>query len=117
MLESKNMKNLLFVGAVGVAVFAFVAIAKAQDVGFEGVFDSSVSVDLKVNGQDGPITVEKGSRIVVSWISEDARRCRGNWSKNDIKLSGTVAGKISKSAVIKVACINKEGERDDDSVV
>src|SRR3989338_7447873 len=117
MLESKNMKNLLFVGAVGVAVFAFVAIAKAQDVGFEGVFDSSVSVDLKVNRQDGPVEVEKGDKIAVSWISEGASRCRGNWSKNDIKLSGTVAGRISRSAVIKVACINKEGERDDDSVV
>ena len=110
------MKKLLFVGAVGVAVFAFVAIAKAQDVGFEGVFDSSVSVDLKVNGQDGPVTVEKGSRIVVSWLSQDASRCRGNWSKNDIKLSGTVAGKISKSALIKVACINEDRERADDVV-
>ncbi|TSC83695.1 MAG: hypothetical protein G01um101417_429, partial [Parcubacteria group bacterium Gr01-1014_17] len=111
------MKKLLWVGAVGVAVFAFVAVAKAQDVGFENIFGSSVSVDLKVNGSDGPVKVDRGERIVVSWISEGATRCRGNWSKNDIKLSGTVAGKISKSVLVKVACINGEGDRDDDSVV
>jgi hypothetical protein len=60
--------------------------------------------------------VEKRSRIVLSWISDGATRCRGVWSKNDIKLSGTVAGRITRDAVIKVACINADGERADDSV-
>ena len=86
------------------------------DLANESIFDT-VSVNLKVNGQDGPVEVEKRSRIVLSWISEGATRCRGVWSKNDIKLSGTAAGRITRDATIKVACINADGERADDAVV
>lgn len=86
-----------------------------SDVTSESIFDT-VSVDLKVNGQDGPIEVEKRDRIVLSWISEGATRCRGVWSKNGIKLSGTAAGRITRPAKIKIACINADGERADDSV-
>ncbi len=114
--NSISMKKLLWLGAVGISVFAFVSVAQAQDVGFENIFES-VSVDLKVNGQDGPVTVNSGDRIVVSWLSEGAARCKGNWSKNDIKTSGTVSGRISRSVVIKAACIDKENNRDDDAVV
>lgn len=81
----------------------------------ESIFDT-VSVDLKVNGQDGPIEVEKRDRIVLSWISDGATRCRGVWSKNDIKLSGTAAGRITRPVTIKIACINGDGERADDEV-
>lgn len=81
----------------------------------ENIFDT-VSVDLKVNGSDGPIEVEKRDRIVLSWISEGATRCRGVWSKNDLKLSGTAAGRITRSVNIKIACIDGEGNRADDAV-
>lgn len=81
----------------------------------ENIFDT-VSVDLKVNGQDGPIEVEKRARIVLSWISEGATRCRGVWSKNDLKLSGTAAGRITRPVTIKIACIDGEGNRADDEV-
>lgn len=86
-----------------------------SDVASESIFDT-VSVDLKVNGQDGPIEVEKRDRIVLSWISEGATRCRGVWSRNDIKLSGTAAGRITRPVSIKIACINADGERADDEV-
>lgn len=85
------------------------------DVSDDSIFDT-VSVDLKVNGSDGPIEVEKRDRIVLSWISEGAIRCRGVWSKNDIKLSGTAAGRITRPVTIKIACINADGERADDEV-
>ncbi|TSC83699.1 MAG: hypothetical protein G01um101417_433 [Parcubacteria group bacterium Gr01-1014_17] len=85
------------------------------DLADESIFDT-VSVDLKVNGQDGPIEVEKKARIVLSWISDGATRCRGVWSKKDLKLSGTSAGRISRSATIKIACINADGELAEDSV-
>ncbi len=113
------MKKFLCVGVASIAAFAFVAVAQAPvpDVGFENIFDGNVSIDLKVNGQDGPVEVASGSRIVVSWLSEGAARCKGNWSKNDIKTSGTVSGRISRSVVIKAACIDKENNRDDDAVV
>lgn len=81
----------------------------------ESIFDT-ISVDLKVNGKDGPVTVSPGSRIVVSWISEGATRCRANWSRNDVKLAGTAAGRLSRSITIRAACINAEGERVDDAV-
>lgn len=82
----------------------------------EPIFDT-VFVDLKVDGQDGPVTVAAGSRIVISWISEGAARCRGNWSRNDIKSSGTVAGRLKHSIAIKVSCIDMDGHRADDSVL
>lgn len=84
-------------------------------VNAESIFDN-ISLDLKVNGKDGPVTITPGSRIVVSWISEGATRCRAVWSKNDIKLSGTAAGRLSRSVTIRAACINAEGERADDAV-
>lgn len=86
-----------------------------SDVSPDSIFDT-VSVDLKVNGQDGPIEVEKRDRIVLSWISEGATRCRGVWQKNDIKLSGTAAGRITRPVTVKIACINADGERADDEV-
>lgn len=86
-----------------------------SDVTDDSIFDT-VSVDLKVNGQDGPIEVERRNRIVLSWISEGATRCRGVWSKNDIKLSGTATGRITRPVTIKIACINTDGERADDEV-
>jgi len=94
--------------------------ANASDelVQTENIFDT-VSIDVKVNGSDGPVEVQKGGRIVVSWISEGASRCRAMWSKNDIAKSGTIAGRLSKtgSFSIRAACIDAEGNRADDSVV
>jgi hypothetical protein len=84
----------------------------------ENVFDT-VSLDVKVNGSDGPVEVQKGGRIVVSWISEGASRCRAVWSKNDIAKSGTVAGRLSKTGTytIRAACIDDNNNRADDSVM
>src|SRR3989338_3918140 len=84
-------KIIILVQIFFVGVFSF-AYAESTDtlLQSENIFDS-ISVDIKINGSDGPIEVENGSRIVVSWISEDTTRCRGVWSKSDIKLSGTIA--------------------------
>lgn len=82
----------------------------------ESIFDTP-SVDLKVNGSDGPVEVKAGERMVISWISEGATRCRAVWSKDDIKLAGAIAGKLSKSVTVKVACVDEEKNRVDDSVI
>jgi hypothetical protein len=89
-----------------------------DSLGDESIFDT-LSLDLKVNGSDGPMEVGKGERIVVSWASEGASRCRGVWSKKDIALSGTTAGRLARSGTvtIRAACIDTEGERVNDSVV
>lgn len=86
-----------------------------NDVTTDSIFDT-ISVNLKVNGQDESVTVAPGSRIIVSWISDGATRCKANWSKTDIKLSGTVAGRIKRPVTIKATCINADGERADDEV-
>lgn len=86
-----------------------------EDFAAESIFDT-ISVDLKVNGQDDSVTVAPGSRIIPSWISEGATRCKANWSRGDIAKSGTIAGRVSRSVTIKIACINADGERADDEV-
>jgi len=93
------------------------ANASDEFVRTENIFDT-VSIDVKVNGSDGPVSIQKGGRIVVSWISEGASRCRAMWSKNDIAKSGTIAGRLSKtgSFSIRAACVDAEGNRADDSV-
>lgn len=82
----------------------------------EGVF-STLLLDLKVNGSDGPVEVAKGSRIVISWVSEGASRCHAVWSRNDITKTGTIAGRLSRSVTIRAACIDSEGNRSDDVVI
>jgi len=84
----------------------------------ENIFDT-VSLDVKVNGSDGPVSIQKGGRIAVSWISEGASRCRAMWSKNDIAKSGTIAGRLSRtgSFSIRAACVDSDGNRADDNVI
>jgi hypothetical protein len=98
------------------AGISFVVYAQSDSfLNSENIFDT-LSVDLKVNSSDGPVEIATGGRITLSWISEGATRCRGVWSKSDLKLSGTATGKINKSVAIKIACINEDGDRVDDSV-
>jgi hypothetical protein len=91
------------------------SLSHLDSISNENIFDS-LSIDLKVNGSDGPVEVLKGGRIVVSWLSEGAARCRAAWSKKDIALSGTITGKVSKSVIIRAACVDADGNRTDDVV-
>ncbi len=107
--------------------FSFVAIAQAEDVGFDNIFDADVSMDLQVRvwdgtrygpNQDGPLyNLAPKTRVQIEWECKRGTRARGNWSKADIPLTGTASGRISKSVIVKAACIDKEGNRADDKVV
>ena len=74
----------------------------------ENIFDA-LSVDLKVNDSHGPVEVAVGSRITISWESEGAKRCRGNWSKKDLPLNGKVSGRLRRSLTtpltVRIACV------------
>jgi len=86
----------------------------------ENIFDDDLSVDLKVNGNDGPVKIVVGDQITISWESEGAKRCRGSWSKKDLPLKGRVTGRLNRSLTgvltIRFACIDTDGNRKDDSV-
>lgn len=114
------MKKLLFVVAI-VSLFtipAFIASA-LSDINDDNIFDSKLSLDLKVNGSDGPVTINAGDKITISWTSEGAYRCRGMWSRNDIAKFGTITGRLNKSftsLTVRVACIDENKNRVDDAV-
>lgn len=119
-----NISSLFVLGALLLLLFVGAGTLSAQtDDDFlqgENIFDTP-SVDLKVNGSDGPVNVAIGERITISWESDGAKRCRGNWSKKDLRLNGKIAGKLSRSVVssvtVRIACIDGDGNRKDDSVL
>src|SRR3989344_76515 len=86
----------------------------------ENIFDT-LSVDLKINGSDGPVEVAVGDRITISWESDGAKRCRSNWSKKDLPLNGKVSGRLNSSLVgsvtVRIACKAGDGNREDDTVI
>lgn len=109
------------------AVILFIetnSIVHAQNVdnllSSDNVFDT-LSVDLKINGSDGPINVAVGERITISWESEGATRCKGNWSKKDLPFNGKISGRLNRSLIgsvtVRFACMDADGNRTDDSVV
>lgn len=108
---------VMFAGIIPVSVHAQNADNFLQP---DNIFDT-LAIDLKVNGSDGPVSVAVGERITISWESDGAKRCRGNWSKNDLRLNGKIAGKLSRSlttsVTVRIACIDEDGNREDDSVI
>ena len=117
------MKNAFSIFLIGTALFFANATTRAQTpsdfLPSESVFDT-LSADLKINGKDGPVEVAVGERITISWESEGAKRCKGNWSRNDLKLNGKITGRLGSSVVnsiiVRIACIDADGNREDDSV-
>lgn len=109
----------IFLGIFTVLIIPSVAAAQAQgdlDLG-ENIFAPPFSVDLKVNGSDGPIEITRGERITVSWVTEGAARCRSNFSQADLSFQGTTAGRVITSVVVRIACLNDAHERLDDFVL
>ncbi|OIO52948.1 hypothetical protein AUJ46_06460 [Candidatus Peregrinibacteria bacterium CG1_02_54_53] len=50
----------------------------SQDTGCVNAADTdevNPAVDVKVNGQEGPVTVPNGAMVTVSWTTQDAQRC------------------------------------------
>ncbi len=116
----KSLRNYLVIYLLMVAgIFSFLATAvhaqSEEDVDFNTI--NAVDVDLKVDGNDGLVTVEKKTKVLVSWTSEGAKSCRANWRSGKLPLSGSQKGTINKSLVFTVTCIGKDSsEKATDSV-
>ena len=82
-------------------------------------FPLSLIVDLKVNNQDGSITVDQGSSVTLSWTSQNANTCQasGSWSgSKNIQGSETI-GPISSSQTFILTCRGDGGEKSDSVTV
>ncbi|KKU58652.1 MAG: Glycoside hydrolase family 9, partial [Parcubacteria group bacterium GW2011_GWA2_47_12] len=115
-----------WLGAVFISIFAVIVIPSMAvgqvsnyDFGFgeDSIFAPSFSVDLKINGSNGPVEVSAGERVVVSWLTEGAAKCRSNFSSRDMTMRNTVAGRVTRSVTVRFACINDARERLDDFVL
>ncbi|MEI6528375.1 MAG: LamG-like jellyroll fold domain-containing protein [bacterium] len=75
---------------------------------------SASVVDLKVNGQDGPVSVSPGATITLSWTSANVTSCSaGNNTKS---LSGSQDVVVNTSANYGIDCKTASGGTVSDSV-
>ncbi len=88
-----------------------------QDPGCDSLQDNTEnsepapSVDLKINGQDGTITVVPGTVVTLSWTSAGVQRCDTGisnlpgWGSNQpLPVSGTRQLTISESGTFRIQC-------------
>ncbi|MEX0924983.1 MAG: hypothetical protein WDZ82_03525 [Candidatus Paceibacterota bacterium] len=75
------------------------------------------SVDLKANGQNGPITIDEGSTTTLSWDVEDADSCvaGGDWSGSKTATSSSEnLGELSVGNYsFDLTCANEHGTSSD----
>lgn len=85
--------------------------------------NGSLSVDLKINGVDGPITVAKGSTVSVVWSSTDINSCSASASPGNTSWSGTKATSgiasvvVSTTGIYYLKCTDTNGSTVEDNVV
>jgi len=77
------------------------------------------SVDLKVNGQDGLITVLSGSSITLSWTSANANYCTasGNWSGTKSISGSETISNITSTKIFTLTCYGPGGSAADSVTV
>jgi len=85
--------------------------------------NGSLSVDLKVNNGDGPITVAKGSTVSFVWSSTDVNSCSASASPSNNYWSGKKATSgitsilVNETGMYYLKCTNTDGDVVEDSVV
>jgi len=77
------------------------------------------SVDLKVNGQDGLITVLSGSSITLSWTSTNANYCTasGNWSGTKSISGIETISNVTSTRIFTLTCYGPGGSAADSVTV
>ena len=77
------------------------------------------TVDLKVNGQDGSITVVPNTAINLSWTSSNANTCyaSGDWSGTKSTAGSESGGSVSSSKVYTLYCTGSGGAASDSVTV
>lgn len=99
-----NYKTIFFTVFFGALLFPLL-------VSSASVTYSKPTVDIKVNGFDGPVTIAPGASVTVSWTSTGARACTilftdSHWSGT----SGTrTSGPINFSRTYTVDCSGSGG--------
>ncbi len=82
------------------------------------------SVDVKVNGSDGPLTLPVNSPITITWTTNNATSCTGIATSAPIgwagakALSGTLASNVGPvSSLVRLRCTNANTEETIEDVV
>lgn len=81
---------------------------------FTGV-PTPVSVDIKANGQDGPLTVTTSTTIDLSWTSANATSCSASngWSGDKATSGSESIGTLTSSKTFTLTCLGDEGSNSD----
>jgi hypothetical protein len=78
---------------------------------------STVSVDLKANGSDGPISITNGTSVTLTWSSKNSSTCFSSLT-GVVLTSGTQStGNLTNSRTYTMSCSNYSGSVSVDSVV
>ena len=80
------------------------------------------TVDLKIEGSDGPRTIQSGAYITPSWTSTNANYCTTSWNNGSTVNQGivnygtTITTPITTSGTYTVTCSSPDGRSASDSV-
>ena len=76
------------------------------------------TVDIKANGQDGPITINSGAVIRVTWSVTNATSCfaSGSWGGNKPDSGSETFQNITSTQIYSLTCVNSAGPSTFDSV-
>ncbi len=75
-----------------------------------------VTVDIKANKSNGPITIVYNQRATLSWSSSGADSCFGSgaWSGTKSKISSsTSTGRLTSSRTYTLTCSNTDNQKND----
>jgi hypothetical protein len=84
-----------------------------------GVLSGAVpKIDIKASGNDGPLTVDYGTELIISWGATDADTCiaSGDWSGEKPILGSEATGELTSSKTYTLTCTGTGGS-DEDSIV
>lgn len=75
-------------------------------------------VDLKANGSNGPLEVNSGEQVLLSWTTQNVRSCTANFNPSPSIPSGTqMSSAINTDTVFNIICVNDVGDQAFDSVL
>jgi len=85
-----------------------------------GIIDQFISVDLKGNGSDGPLTLNYGTNLTLTWTSSNATHCTasGAWSGSKPLSGSEVITNLNVGTyTFTLTCSNFETSASDSVVV
>ena len=80
---------------------------------------TQLSVDLKANGSDGPVTIKKGDALTLSWTVANAVSCSSDWGGEASETGGNtpfVSSLMPATQTFKITCVNSSGTSVSDRV-